>query len=54
MHIEKAMAVAEIIIEYDYGSIVLIKRANEPYKNQKKQDMPIHFCHLDFIDVGVI
>jgi 8-oxo-dGTP diphosphatase len=33
MHIEKAMVAADIIIEYEDGSIVLIKRANEPYKD---------------------
>jgi 8-oxo-dGTP diphosphatase len=34
MHIEKAMVAADIIIEFEDGSIVLIKRAYEPYKDQ--------------------
>src|SRR4051812_9653786 len=33
MEIEKAMVAADIIISFDDGSIVLIKRANEPFKN---------------------
>jgi 8-oxo-dGTP diphosphatase len=33
MEIVKAIVAADIIIRYDDGSIVLIKRANEPFKN---------------------
>ena len=34
MHIEKVTLAADIIIQFNDGSIVLIKRLNEPYKNQ--------------------
>lgn len=33
MEIVKATVAADLIIEYDDGSIVLIKRANEPYRD---------------------
>ncbi len=34
MEIVKATVAADIIIQYDDGSIVLIKRGNDPFKNQ--------------------
>jgi 8-oxo-dGTP diphosphatase len=34
MNIVKATVAADIIITYDDGSIILIKRRNEPYKDQ--------------------
>jgi len=34
MDIVKATVAADIIIQYDDGGIILIKRRNEPYKNQ--------------------
>ena len=33
MHIEKATITADIIIQFDDGRIVFIKRLNEPFKN---------------------